>query len=112
MVKEGEVYKYFKREIYRIGWRLQYREKKIRNRECSLHNNDPSCENFSTLVEEKIWIKQILSGLPKKGELIIKKLYLEGLTEAEVAEQLHISQQAVSKWKRKMIQKLFQTANY
>ncbi|WP_445322068.1 terminase gpP N-terminus-related DNA-binding protein [Paenibacillus sp. FSL M7-0420] len=38
-------------------------------------------------------------------------LYLQGMTEDEVAAQLKMSQQGVNKWKRKMLQQLSQTVN-
>lgn len=112
MKKQKTIYDYYKSEIYRIGWRLQYQAKKIRKRECPFYDNNLSYPNFAAASEEKIWIKEIIDTLPPQGKLIIDKLYLQGLTEFEVAQQLKISQQAVNKWKQKMIQKLSQTINY
>lgn len=43
--------------------------------------------------------------------MIIDKLYMQGVTESEVAKQLEMSQQAVSKWKKKMLHQLSQTMN-
>ncbi|MBX4151109.1 hypothetical protein K1X09_27750 [Paenibacillus lautus] len=53
----------------------------------------------------------IIGFIAPQGRTIIYKLFIEDLTEVEVAKQLHISQQAVNRWKRKMIQKLSQIAN-
>nr|WP_233167845.1 hypothetical protein [Paenibacillus roseus] len=40
------------------------------------------------------------------------RLYIQEQTESEVARQLNLSQQAVNKWKRKMIQQLSRTVNF
>ncbi|MCM3175726.1 MULTISPECIES: sigma factor-like helix-turn-helix DNA-binding protein [unclassified Paenibacillus] len=42
------------------------------------------------------------------GREILHKIYFQGYTEAEVASHLNISQQAVNKWKRKMLNLLSQ----
>ncbi|MEC0106956.1 helix-turn-helix domain-containing protein [Paenibacillus taichungensis] len=39
------------------------------------------------------------------------KLYIEGYSEKEVASQMNISQQAVNKWKKKMLKHLSETVN-
>jgi len=36
----------------------------------------------------------------EKARYIVKRLYLDGYTEKEVATELQLSQQAVSKWKK------------
>jgi RNA polymerase sigma factor (sigma-70 family) len=101
-------YERYKTEIYRIGWRLQYQAKKIKNREDSLYDKDYSSSNFTSFSENKILIQQLMNTLPPQGKVILYKLYIQDLTESEVANELKISQQAVNKWKRKMIQKLSQ----
>lgn len=62
-------------------------------------------------IINRLSIEQLLDTLPAKGKMILQKLYLQELTEAEVAAQLHMSQQGVNKWKRRMIQQLSQTVN-
>lgn len=94
-------YERYKREIYRIGWRLQYRAKKIRSRESSFYNTEPVSPNSFASVEDKIILEQLRNTLPAKGKWIIDRLYLQGQTEAEVSRQLNISQQAVGQWKKK-----------
>ncbi|WP_245648003.1 sigma factor-like helix-turn-helix DNA-binding protein [Paenibacillus borealis] len=54
-------------------------------------------------------IEQITEGLPAFEKSILYKIYLEGYSEAEVAKQLNMSQQAVSKWKKKILSQLSQT---
>ncbi|OIB01198.1 hypothetical protein AK95_27550 [Paenibacillus sp. LC231] len=112
MKKHITAYERYKTEIYRIGWRIQYQAKKLRRRE-TLYPDFSTVQtgSFHARSDDRIWIGQLLDSLPPQGRTIIYKLFLEDLTEAEVAKQLHISQQAVNRWKRKMIQKLSQIAN-
>jgi len=107
------VYEQYRSEIYRIGWRIQYRMKKIRYRERPLYENSQYPSHYYTRSpEEKILVRDLIDQLPSRGKFIIEKLYFQNLTEEEIAQHLNISQQAVSKCKRKMIQLLSQTANY
>ncbi|MEK5489739.1 sigma-70 family RNA polymerase sigma factor [Paenibacillus sp. FSL R7-0297] len=48
-------------------------------------------------------IEQLTEGLPAFEKSILYNLYLKGYSEAEVAKQFNMSQQAVSKWKKKII---------
>ncbi|MFC3749427.1 sigma-70 family RNA polymerase sigma factor [Paenibacillus sp. GCM10012306] len=109
MDKQTSVYELCKSEIYRIGWRVQYRARKIRSRECSLYDNPSVGKSFAVSSEEKVWVRQLIDTLPPQGKIIIDKLYFQDLTEAEVARQLNISQQGVNKWKQKMIRELSRT---
>lgn len=110
MNKDLTVYERYKSEIYRIGWRVQYKVKRRHSHEYSLLDSDAISFNFTASSEDTIWVKQLLDTLPGQGKLIIYKLYIQNQTESEIARELNISQQAVNKWKRKMIQKLSQTA--
>lgn len=110
--KQVTAYERCRTEIYRIGWRIQYRAKKMRSSELSFFEIKPNMFASTVLTENKILIQQLLNSLPPQGRSIIYKLYIEDLTESQVAQQLHISQQAVSKWKKKMLQKLSQTVNF
>lgn len=112
MGKNTTVYERYKTEIYRIGWRVQYRAKKIRNRECPNFDYDPVGGDFTTSSEEKILVQQLIDSLPPQGKTLIDKLYFQCQTEAEIAQHFQISQQAVNKWKRKMIQTLSQIMKY
>ncbi len=105
------VYNRYRSEIYRIGWRLQYRTKKIRKRE-NRFDLELAAPTFTDFSDTKVVIEQLLSTLSRQEQAILKKIYWEGLTEAEVARQLKISQQGVNKWKKKLIQRLSRTMNY
>jgi RNA polymerase sigma factor (sigma-70 family) len=109
MGKDTSIYEHYKTEIYRIGWRLQYRAKKIRSRECSIDDHNPSTPDFTVVSDEKLIVQQLFATLTPQERSLLIKIYFQNLSEAEIAKQYHISQQAVNKWKRKMIQKLSQT---
>lgn len=80
--------------------------KKIRNKENLLSEAIPNSSDFTKDSDNKILISQLLERLPLKGKLIMEQIYIQGQTEKEVAHNLQISQQAVNKWKRKMIYEL------
>lgn len=111
MDKHTTVYERCKHEIYRIGWRVQYRARKLRSRECSFLDYTQADAGFMASSEEKILVRELMETLPVQGKLILYKLFFQDLTEAEVARQLRISQQGVNKWKRKMISQLSRTMN-
>ncbi|WP_236570686.1 sigma factor-like helix-turn-helix DNA-binding protein [Paenibacillus sp. An7] len=112
MEKQDFMVERFRSEVYRIGWRLQYHEKKQRKQELSLFNGTPEASYRTDNWDSRILVKDLLLTLPKQGRTILYKLYVEDLIEKEVALQLNMSQQAVNKWKRKMLQQLLQTVNF
>jgi RNA polymerase sigma factor (sigma-70 family) len=68
------------------------------------------CEEVATEGLEQEWRRYLifwaLERLSERERQVLERLYWDGYTEAEVAKELGISQQAVSKIKRKAIQKL------
>jgi RNA polymerase sigma factor (sigma-70 family) len=127
--EKKSIFQAYQTEIYRIGWRVQYRAKKIRNHELPYQDTNTisskaglqpylplglqsnlQCD-FTTQVDNKILVNDLIRSLPPKGRLILHKLYIQDQTEAEVSKELNLSQQAVNKWKRKMLQQLSQTVN-
>ncbi|QTH40918.1 sigma-70 family RNA polymerase sigma factor [Cohnella sp. LGH] len=110
-MNQQTMYERYKREIYRIGWRLQYRTKKIKKRERPISEYEFASTAFTNSSDDKILIEQYMNKLPNNGKLILQKIYIEGHTEVEVARQLNMSQQAVNKWKLKMIQQLSKIVN-
>ncbi|MEK8130553.1 sigma factor-like helix-turn-helix DNA-binding protein [Paenibacillus filicis] len=100
------IFEHYQAEIYRIAWRLQYKAKVARKREISFTEIEAAQASFTAHCDNKLFIQELLSQLPPQGRTIIRKLFIEEKTEAEVAKQLNISQQAVNKWKKKMIQQL------
>ncbi|MGW7159811.1 RNA polymerase sigma factor [Paenibacillus taichungensis] len=104
-------YERYKTEVYRIGWRVQYRAKKVKQRECFINDIDIFGGNFTTNLEDKVMVEQLLQSLPPQGKTILNKVYIEGHTEEEVAKHLNMSQQAVNKWKKRMLKQLSQRMN-
>jgi RNA polymerase sigma factor (sigma-70 family) len=68
------------------------------------------CEEVATEGLEQEWRRYLifwsLERLSERERQVMKRLYWDEWTEAEIAHELGISQQAVSKIKRKAIQKL------
>jgi RNA polymerase sigma factor (sigma-70 family) len=68
------------------------------------------CEEVATEGLEREWRRYLifwaLERLSERERQVMKRLYRDEWTEAEIAHELGISQQAVSKIKRKAIQKL------
>jgi RNA polymerase sigma factor (sigma-70 family) len=68
------------------------------------------CKEVATEGLEQEWRRCLifwaLERLSERERQVLERLYWDGYTEAEVAKELGISQQAVSKIKRKAIQKL------
>jgi len=68
------------------------------------------CERVATEGLEREWRRYLihwtLERLSERERQVIKQLYWDEKTEAEIAHELGISQQAVSKTKQKAIQKL------
>lgn len=107
MEEQKTAYEQYRREVYRIAWRVQYRAKVVKKRECSFHGVEPAISSFTSSSDDKMLIRQLIGDLPSNtGRIIIYKLYLQDKTEREVARELNMTQQGVSKWKRKMIQEL------
>ncbi|MFI2859334.1 sigma-70 family RNA polymerase sigma factor [Paenibacillus sp. JSM ZJ436] len=109
--KHLTTYERYRTEIYRIGWRAQYRAKKINNKELPLIDRDYIREDFTKHSIDNILMEQAFKDLPKNGKYILDKIYLQGFSEIEVARQLNMSQQAVNKWKRKMLNELSKKMN-
>ncbi|MGN7469654.1 sigma-70 family RNA polymerase sigma factor [Brevibacillus sp. SAFN-007a] len=88
--------------VRRIAWRLQYKEKKKRKQEGLLYEDVVGNDPFSAIISD-LHVEQLLQELPAQPGYIIRKVVIEGRTEQEVAQQLNISRQGVSKCKRKYL---------
>ncbi|MNL71779.1 sporulation sigma factor SigF [compost metagenome] len=64
--------------------------------------------NYSIMnLDEKIYIENLFQQLESKKErFIAESLYWKDMKEDEIAQYLKISQQAVSKWRKKILKKL------
>lgn len=107
MKEQKTAYEQYRKEVYRIAWRVQYRAKVVKRRECSLGVYEPAITSFATSSDDKIVVQQLINDLPSNtGRTIIFKLFMQDKTEGEVARELNMTQQGVSKWKRKMLQEM------
>ncbi|AJE54237.1 hypothetical protein RE92_24930 (plasmid) [Paenibacillus polymyxa] len=99
---------YYRTELKRLAWRLHYHVKKEQNNE-ALYNFETflSIPNFSKESESNLFMSQLLNSLSSTmGKEIIYRLFILEEKEKEVAEALQITQQAVNRWKRKMLQEM------
>ncbi|GGF93823.1 sigma-70 family RNA polymerase sigma factor [Paenibacillus aceti] len=107
MKEQKTAYEQYRKEVYRIAWRVQYRAKVVKRRECSFNGYEPAITSFATSSDNKIVVQQLINDLPShKGKEIIFKLFMQDKTEGEVARELNMTQQGVNKWKRKMLQEM------
>ncbi|WP_338125149.1 sigma-70 family RNA polymerase sigma factor [Paenibacillus dendritiformis] len=98
-----------RKELYRRAWRLQYRAKAARHREIPWRAESFAAPDFTAQADNRMLVRQLLQELPRdKGRVILYSLYIENETEVQIARKLNLSQQAVSKWKRKSLHRLCQ----
>lgn len=104
----------YRQELRRAAWRVAYRQR-IRYR-----NERPGIETETICRPEELCayeaersLNEYLELIPfDKGRQVISSLFVEGKTEAETAKTMRISQQGVSKWKRKSLEHLYRTLNF
>ncbi|WP_411349649.1 sigma factor-like helix-turn-helix DNA-binding protein [Paenibacillus sp. WLX2291] len=108
-------YEKYKSELRRIAWRMQYRSRTRINRELPLLYDVSYSLPFTDETDSRLWIQQLIQSLPEGMEQqVMTALFVRDLTEKQVAAHYHISQQAVSKWKKKALQTIcrkMQSAN-
>ncbi|MGG4186691.1 sigma-70 family RNA polymerase sigma factor [Paenibacillus jamilae] len=100
----------YRRELYRIAWRMQYREKRDRKREVSMEcRPDLFQPSFAEESDNKIVLQSYINKLVcEASKKVIYEIYINDKTEAQVARELKITQQAVNKWKKKALRELCQ----
>lgn len=102
----------YRKELYRIAWKIQYKARVQSNREISSDKFLVPVKSFSSFSDTKIFTIQLINSLPSDfGKKIIYEIFINDKTETQVAQQNCISQQAVSRWKRKMLKELSQMLN-
>lgn len=98
-----------RKELYRRAWRLQYRAKAARSREIPWRAESFAAPDFTAQADNRLLVRQLLQELPRdKGRVILYWLYVAEETEVQIARKLNLTQQAVSKWKRKSLHRLCQ----
>lgn len=104
-----EIESYYKKELQRAAWRLQYKVKSKRKRECMWREAPQQSHSPFEQADNRILVQQLLNEIPPSlGKKIIHELFLKNKTELQLAKELNMSQQAVNKWKRKTLHLLLQ----
>lgn len=106
MDMESEIYCNILSTLKRAVWRMQYYSKKRIKREVPLVEEklNQAKSSFENDLVGNIHIEEMMRLVPHpQSRHILKMIYIECKTEKEIARDLHITQQAVSKWKRKAI---------
>lgn len=104
---DNDVIFYIKACIENKGKEIEKDIKKLREREvcCSdsfFLENDNNCNDDFSDIE----FKDLINQLGKKERQILYKRYYLQFTDAEIAEELHISRQAINKCRRKALEKI------
>lgn len=113
-INNSTLFEYYKQELKRISWRIQYRERAKKSREFTIDKDIGSfvTTNFVSNLENRMLVIGMLDKLKSDiGHKIIVGIYLEGRTETELAKTLNMSQQGVNKCKKKMLKELLQMMN-
>lgn len=89
--------------LKQAAWRIQYKTRMQQVRECNpLFENQFYDNSFEKMVLSNIYVDELLEVIPwEKCRYIIKRTVIDGLPEKTVAIDLNMTQQGVSKWKRK-----------
>jgi len=103
----------YRHELQRTAWRVAYYQREHYRKEVIGIENESlrrPAEPCSREVEQRM--NEYMELIPfDKGRQVIESIFIEGKTEAETAESMQISQQGVSKWKRKSLEHLRRTLN-
>jgi RNA polymerase sigma factor (sigma-70 family) len=107
------IIEYYRKEIYRIGWRIQYKAKVTYRSEVPIISDTFPDHHFNEQLDNKILVHELISSLPSVIEqTVLREIFIYGKTESQVAKELKITQQAVNKWKKKALNKLSQTVSF
>ncbi|MFE1631070.1 hypothetical protein ACFLFF_30510 [Brevibacillus reuszeri] len=111
-VNEDLMIEHYRKELKRTAWRLQYAVRKQRAKELLIAEEKHRVSSFENNVISDVFIQWVNKQISSpKGQYIFKRSIVDGATEKEVAEELKISQQAVSKWKKKIRKQLLEKMN-
>jgi len=109
MNKESNIIDFYKKELKRIAWRLQYKARVKSKREFPLKPNLSHGDFFTEHSDNKILVQFLIRSISSDtGKKIIYEIYFNNKTETQVAKEMDISQQAVNKWKTKILRSLCQ----
>ncbi len=96
--------------LRRAAWRIQYKTRTLQQKECTMIFENQAHDNgFEDEILSKFYVLELLDSIPsERCRFIIKRTIIDGMTEKEVAKELNITQQGVSKWKKKGLELLHQ----
>ncbi|MDO3408214.1 sigma-70 family RNA polymerase sigma factor [Saccharibacillus sp. CPCC 101409] len=102
---EDGTMEHYRRELRRTAWRAAYRQRILYSRELPwLEKDEEPGPGQRRADEADRSVREFVDSIPfDKGKAVIEALFIEDKTEAEAAALLGISQQGVSKWKRKSL---------
>jgi hypothetical protein len=99
-----------RRLLKRAAWRIQYKTRMQQVRECNpLYDNQFFDNSFEKMVLSELYVEELLDVIPwEKCRYIVKRTVIDGISERHVAADLNMTQQGVSKWKKKGLEILKQ----
>lgn len=104
--KAHEAERYQRQVIYQTEMSLERFQEEGVNAEFHATRFQTGIEDKLILQEDIRLLYEVLDSLEVEERLLIDELYFQGVTESELAKRLGISQQAVSKRKRKILKQL------
>jgi|HigsolmetaAR204D_1030405.scaffolds.fasta_scaffold01223_3 RNA polymerase sigma factor (sigma-70 family) len=96
----------FLQQIRRTAWKLQYRAKKQSRREIFLADHNHTERQHHDAITSKLFVEELLNILPDRERFIIQRVVLEGRTEREVAQELHLSRSRLHACKVQALKRL------
>lgn len=104
---------FFRSELYRIAWRMQYKVRVQYKYECSYVQEISPTISFIEQTDNRLLLESLFKSMPAHiGKQIILDFYINDKSEKQIAQELNISQQAVNKWKKKMLHTLNQKMSF
>ncbi|WP_159888572.1 sigma factor-like helix-turn-helix DNA-binding protein [Paenibacillus puerhi] len=98
---------YYREELYRFAWRIQYHLRKQRKCELLCFDDEQLGSELELDLVGNLHIEELIASIDSpKARYIVRRIYMDGMTEKEVAKELNITQQAVSKWKKKSLESI------
>lgn len=102
-MKEEQIVSYINKSIINEYIKLSKKKKLINDKETRL-NLEIVGVDYMKDIENRSFINYLLDKLTKLQKEILINKFIYGYTEVEIANQLHISKQAVNKTKKKALE--------
>lgn len=105
MLKEECILGYIKIAVKNRYIHLSKKNSAIYRAEVEL-NSEIAGEDLTSEMVESIAVSELLDNLTQRQRMVIKGIFFDKSTEAEIAKKLNISRQGVNKAKRRALKKL------